>query len=156
MLVKHKFIIFGVVENFDKYLPAMLKIWKKFLNTITSWFIIAPNCKLLLLLLPKVNNKFIIRHFGLEWANFHTSTNSIFNELKLVQVIGHGASIEVGSFFFLACLFTNKKIAHLPTPQFTKLLTYTPFIYLYLPSLLSSHPFLVKPLFLGKNNLFFN
>jgi hypothetical protein len=66
--------MFEIAKNSEKYLPAMLKIWKKCSikhTALVSLFRKVPNYKILSFLLPKVNDKIIIiiiRHLAAEPA----------------------------------------------------------------------------------------
>lgn len=56
-LVTYKLIIFGIAKNDERFIHTMLKIYIKISSTSVSLFIIMPSCKILLLLLPKMNEK---------------------------------------------------------------------------------------------------
>jgi len=56
-LVRYKLIIFGIAKNDERFIHSMLKIYIKISSTLASLFTIMPSCKILLLLLPKINEK---------------------------------------------------------------------------------------------------
>ncbi len=56
-LVRGKLIIFGFVENSEKIPIHHAKILKETISTLASLFNIVPNCKIIIFLLPKVNEK---------------------------------------------------------------------------------------------------
>jgi hypothetical protein len=84
-LVRHYLNIFGIVENFENVVVAMLKIWKKFSSTLASLFSMVPNLKILLFLLPKVNDKklIIIMQLATELAQVLQYTHSFDEPLTM-------------------------------------------------------------------------
>jgi len=45
---------------------------------------------------------------GSEWPNLHDCTNSVWEELKFIPIIGYVVGIEVGSFYFIFPSFTSR------------------------------------------------
>ncbi len=83
-LVRGKLINFGFVENSEKIPIHHAKILKEAISTLASLFNIVPNCKIIIFLLPKVNEKnrnntsiYIYRHLAAEHPRYHSSTHYV-------------------------------------------------------------------------------